>query len=493
LPFTNGDLLNPNAQLSSLVYPLKTARDYSPALWRRLVTIHKRLESFLDRRGYDVTATPILESTDLFLRKSGGELASQMYSFTDPSGRQVSLRPEFTSSVVRQFIDGNLKGPMPQRWQYYGTIFRYEGNSEGKDAPEGLEFQQLGAEIVGSSSEFADAEVLATAVQGLTTLGVRGHKLRIGHMGVVNAMLDALGLSERARVFVVNSLGDLRAGDAGVETVRQRATDLGLLGEERTQSLSQLARNMAPDDAEGMVEGFLAQGVTGLSGQRTAEEVFRRYLRKLKEADVPELVDAAIRFSAELVALSGPADVVCKKLGALIKRFKLDDAVLAPVDKLLKALGQYDLKDVPVILDLGMARGIAYYTGVVFDIDHPKIKGRPGLGGGGRYDCLVRALGAKQDVPALGFAYAIDRIAEVLPSDYGSDEETGIVRVLVTAQETQRSQAVATAERLRAQGIPAELDLSDRNDAEVAKYAAQRGIQTVMRVGSDGGVSETAL
>jgi histidyl-tRNA synthetase len=472
---------------------LKTARDYSPAQWRRLVIIRDRLENFLDRRGYDVAATPILESTELFLRKSGGELASQMYSFTDPSGRQVSLRPEFTSSVVRQFIEGSLKGPIPQRWQYYGTVFRYEGCAEGEDAPGGVEFQQLGAEIIGSSSEFADAEVLATAVQGLTTIGVTGHKLRIGHMGVVNAMLEGLGLSERARVFVVNSFDELRNGDAGVEAVRQRATDLGLLGEERTRALSELARSMAPEDAEGMVEGFLAQGVNGLTGQRTPEEVFRRYLRKLKEAGVPELVDAAIRFSAELVALSGPADSVRKKLGDLVKRYDLPSVVLIPVDKLLVALGQYDLKGVPVILDLGMARGIAYYTGVVFDLHHTKIKGRPSLGGGGRYDGLVRALGAKKDAPALGFAYAVDRIAEVLPSDYGSDQETGAIRVLVTAQETQRSQAVATAERLRAQGIPAELDLSDRTDAEVAKYAAQRGIQTVMRVGADGGVSETAI
>jgi histidyl-tRNA synthetase len=475
------------------VHSLKTARDYSPALWRRLVIIRDRLESFLDRRGYDVAATPILESTELFLRKSGGELASQLYSFTDPSGRQVSLRPEFTSSVVQRFIDGSLKGPMPQRWQYSGTVFRYEGSADGEGAPGDLEFQQLGAEIIGASSEIADAEVLATAVQGLSTLGVTGHKLRVGHLGVVNAMLDGLGLSERARVFVVNSFDDLRTGETGVAAVRQRATDLGLLGEDRTQALSQLARNMAPEDAEGMVEGFLAQGVTGLTGQRTPEEVFRRYLRKLKEAGVPEIVDAAIRFSAELVALSGPADSVRKKLSELVKRYDLGSAVLMPVDKLMNALGQYDLKGVPVILDLGMARGIAYYTGVVFDIDHTKIKGRPSLGGGGRYDGLVRALGAAKDAPALGFAYSMDRIAEVLPSDYGSDQETGAVRVLVTAQESQLSQAVATAERLRAQGIPAELDLSSRTDAEVAKYAQQRGIHTVMRVGSDGGTSETAI
>lgn len=471
---------------------MKTARDYSPSDWRRLVVISDRLERFLDRRGYEVVSSPILEQTDLFLRKSGGELAAQMYSFIDPSGRSVSLRPEFTSSVVRQYIDGSLKGPMPQRLQYRGTVFRYEGAGEG-DRPSGLEFQQLGAELLGASGEAADAEVLATAVQGLTTMGVRGHRLRIGHLGVINDMLDSLGLSERARVFLINSLDDLRLGEVGIASVRERATDLGLLGEERTQALTELARRMPAEDAEGMVEGFLAQGVAGITGQRTPEEVFRRYLKKLREMGVPEIVDAAIRFSADLVAISGPAERVRPELGALVTKYGISEEVLVPIDRLLAALSHYDLRDVPVVLDLGMARGIAYYTGVVFDIDHARVKGRPSLGGGGRYDGLVRALGGKRDLPALGFAYAVDRISEVLPPEYAEDEQSGAVRVLVTAQEAHLDQAVATAERLRAQGIPAELDLSGRKDAEVARYAEQKGIQTVMRVGADGGVTETAV
>ena len=77
--------------------------------------------------------------------------------------------------------------------------------------------------------------------------------------------------------------------------------------------------------------------------------------------------------------------------------------------------------------------------------------------------------------------------------NYGADETNGEVRVLVTAQEAEMAEAVATAERLRAQGIPAELDLGGRNDAEVAQYARQRGIQTVMRVGRGGEVAETSI
>jgi histidyl-tRNA synthetase len=477
---------------------VKTAREYSPAHWQRLVIIRDRLERFLDRRGYDVLATPVLESTELFLRKSGGELAARMYSFTDPSGRRVSLRPEFTSSVVRSFIDGSLKGPTPQRWQYCGTVFRYEGVSDEAAGSNGevrgsLEFQQLGAEILGAANEAADAEILATAAQGLSTLGVRGHRLRIGHIGVVNAMLDGLGLSERARVFILNSFPTLRTSENGLDEVRTRATELGLLGHDNTRSLTGLARRMQPDDAEGMVKGFLAQGVTGLTGQRAPEEIFRRYLKKLREAGVPEIIEKSLRFASELVATSGPATRVRRKLGSLVQRFDIDPVVLDPIDRLLAALSLYDLRGVPVVLDLGAARGIAYYTGMVFDIDHPRIKANPSLGGGGRYDGLVHALGGRRDIPALGFAYTLDRVSEVLPARYGDEDDPGTIRVLVTAQEVGLDQAVATAERLRAQGIPAELDLTGRNDAEMALYARQRGIQSVMRVGADGGIAETAI
>ena len=467
-------------------------QDYSPARWRRLVTIRERLERFLDRRGYQTVATPVLESTDLFLRKSGGELAARMYSFVDPSGRRVSLRPEFTSSVVQGIVDRRLKGPMPQRWQYCGPVFRYEGPSDD-DAGGGSEFQQLGAELVGAGGAQADAEVLAFAAQGLTALGVKGHRLRIGHIGVVNAMLDGLGLSERARVFVLGSFDQLRNGPGGLDGVRARALEMGLLPSEGNRRITQLARRMAPEDAADMVEGFLGQGIDGVTGQRTPEEIFRRYLKKLREAGVPEIVEKSLRFSQELVALSGPPKRVLPKLRTLLGGYGLDEGLLAPVDDVLAALAPYDLKGVPVVLDLGTAPGIAYYTGVVFGIEHPRIKSAPWLGGGGRYDGLVNALGGSRDVPALGFAYAVDRVADLLPAGFGAEEADGAQRVLVVPQETAVEQAVALAERLRGQGIPAELELSGRSDAEAAKLAQQRGIQTVMRVGADGGVAEKSV
>ncbi len=463
---------------------MSNLREQSLARQRVVAGSRIRLERFLQRRGYQPVMTPMIEPTDLFLKKSGGELAARMYSFTDPSGRRVSLRPEFTSSVVQAFVDGALPGPSPQRWCYSGLVFRYE---KGGDSGE---FEQLGAELIGAGGVAADAEMLALAVQGLTVLGVRGHRLRIGHVGVTAAMYEALGLSERSSVFLMGSLVALRSGSESPEDIRANAARLGLLAPETNEHVSRITREMAPEDAAEMVRSFVGQGVSGSTGQRTPDEILRRYLKKLRLADEPGAFERGLALCGELARAAGPAARVRGRLARIASRFRIRRSVLAPLEDLLTALEQYDLRGVPVVLDLGLARGLAYYTGVQFDIEHPRVRGTHALGGGGRYDDLIGALGGKQATPAIGFAYGLDHVARLLPAGFAEDDGDGPAQVLVTAQEAAFSEAVATAERLRAQGIPAELDLESKSDAAAAKYARQRGIETIMRVGQDGRVAE---
>ena len=466
---------------------MSNAREQSLARQRIVAGSRIRLERFLQRRGYQPITTPMIEPTDLFLKKSGGELAARMYSFTDPSGRRVSLRPEFTSSVVQAFVDGGLPGPLPQRWCYSGPVFRYE---KGGDSGE---FEQLGAELIGAGSVAADAEMLALAVQGLAVLGVRGHRLRIGHVGVAAAMYEALGLSERSSVFLMGSLAALRSGSESPEDVRAKAARLGLLAPEANEHVSRITREMAPEDAAEMVRSFVGQGVAGSTGQRTPDEILRRYLKKLRQADEPGAFEKGLALCGELARAAGPAARVRGRLARIASRFRIRKSVLASLEDLLTALELYDLRGVPVVLDLGLARGLAYYTGLQFDIEHARVCGTRSLGGGGRSDDLIGALGGSRPTPAIGFAYALDEVARLLPTDFAEDDVDGPAQVLVTAQETAFSEAVATAERLRAQGIPAELDLESKSDAAAAKYARQRGIETIMRVGQDGRVAEQLI
>lgn len=447
---------------------------------RSVAGVRARLRRFLERRGYAEVSTPVIEPTDLFLKKSGGELAAQMYSFTDPSGRRVSLRPEFTSSVALAFAEGRLPGPLPQRWQYAGTVFRHE---------RGGEFEQFGAELIGAGSAAADAEILALAAQGLSVLGVSGLRLRIGHVGAAAALYDALGLSERSRVFLLKRLGALQSGEDSPEGVRASAERLGLLSPRAGERPAGAARRTSPDDADDAAAGLGGQAARG-AGQRTPEEILRRHARKMRQADEPGAFDRAIALSGELARCAGPADRARERLERVAERYGAPASALAPLNALLDALALYDLRETPAVVDIALARGLAYYTGVVFDVERGRGGARRVVGGGGRCDELVRALGGKRGAPAVGFAFALDAVAESLPPGYAQEDDAGPPPVLVTAQEGAMSEAVATAERLRAQGIPAELDLENASDAAAARYAKRRGIETIMRVGQDGRAAE---
>ena len=79
-------------------------RDYAGDRFGRFAGLQNAALAHLSEAGYEPIDTPLLEGAELFVRKSGGELASRLYTFSDPGGNQVGLRPEFTPSVIRCFI-----------------------------------------------------------------------------------------------------------------------------------------------------------------------------------------------------------------------------------------------------------------------------------------------------------------------------------------------------------------------------------------------------
>ena len=85
-------------------------RDETPQEIHRRTAAQDLLRGRLSSYGYQIIDTPMLERTELFLRKSGGELATRMYTFTDPGGNRVSLRPEFTPSIIRYYLERDRRG-----------------------------------------------------------------------------------------------------------------------------------------------------------------------------------------------------------------------------------------------------------------------------------------------------------------------------------------------------------------------------------------------
>lgn len=458
-------------------------KDHGPGSARVMVQAGQNLTNFLSTYGYLSVDVPVLESTELFLRKSGGELASRMYTFVDPGGHQVSIRPEFTSSIIRAYLEQIDTGSLSYRWQYRGPVVRYEPDLLNSQR----QYTQIGAELIGVAGPWADAEVIALASKGLSSLGVKGHSLVIGSLGLIGALLGSFGLSERAKLFLLSNVPLLKDANFGKEDIYQRATQLGFLTSGYQEDMDPYVANQ---DAKVLLDKLDGSDIS-VTGNRSVGEIRERYLRKQTQIQDSNSFGDALEMLTIVANIQGAPSEVLNKTRKLISS-NAGKEEIDYISQVIDALSNYEL-DVPITVDFGLVRGIAYYTGVVFEINHPAIFGTPSIVGGGRYDGLIQALGGEDSTSAIGFAWALDRVVEVL---LGSNEQNLFKDardlVLVRAKESSAyGAAVKEAERLRAEGKIVESQISFTSLDESLKYAVDRGIQQVISVGAKGEAEES--
>lgn len=392
--------------------------DLSEDSWRHKLDLQDRLCQFLSSYGYRLLETPVLEPTELFLRKSGGELASQLYSFTDAGSNAVSLRPEFTSPIMRHYLENAARITLPARWQYCGPVFRFDVSHPEASG----QFTQVGGEFIGSSEIAADVELLNLAMAAPARLGLDGWSLRLADLDILNSLLDPVGVSERARSFIIQSMPLLREGRSAVPKFLEEGRHLHLVGgakgstnpvgeDPEGAALRRAVQGLDDYQARSVLLGLLQWNSADQLGQRTPEEVVERLLRKIRGTDSKDKLRQGLESASDLAVIKGEPK---RALESVRKTLASAGANQDAADRLSEVISL--MSDGPdtkgrIALDFGLVRGLAYYNGVIFEVNHPDWPGN--LGGGGRYDTLSRALGCSDAVPALGFAYNLDALIAV--------------------------------------------------------------------------------
>ena len=309
----------------------------SPQELGRRTAVQDGLRDLFSSHGYQCIDTPLLEPTELFLRKSGGELAARMYTFTDPGGNRVSLRPEFTSSAIQYYLERADTEPLPLKLQYNGPVFRYDESTGYR------QFHQMGAEIIGSDEPSSDGEVLALAREGLSLLGVSRPVCVIGHVGVLHRMLDGLGISPRAQEFLIAGFPRLKQGDEGARTVQEQARSLGLLTSDNTaRGLRMLIEGRDEAESFDLLQDLFQESLTGLLGSRTMEDILTRFTDKLQRVDDPQGIETGIALFSRLASIAGDEESALPQIRSVTEEFGLSpertDAPGGGADRLSSAL-----------------------------------------------------------------------------------------------------------------------------------------------------------
>ena len=462
---------------------IRGMQDVSHESWRIKRDLQDSLLELMAGFGYIRLETPILEPTELFLRKSGGELASRIYSFTDPGNNSVSLRPEFTSSIMRHYLEHATEIDLPARWQYAGPVFRHEVSNPQVSG----QFTQIGAELVGSSSLMADVEVLGLAAMVLAHLGVADWRLELADLDVLNSVLDAVGVSERARSFIISSVPQLSEGRHGVPRVLTEASQLHLTGHNgEDQYLSQAIEGLDEVRAKEVLRGLLHWGAADQLGQRKPAEVVDRLLRKLRGSDSEDKLRRGLELASDLAAVRGEPEAALEAVGNVVKAANADVTAFHRLSELLELLASDPAIAGHLVLDFGLFRGLEYYNGIVFELKHPA--STDSLGGGGRYDGLARSLGSWETVPALGFAYNLEALLAVTGSARGvSNVPLQHPAALVLAADTESyKHTLLVTKELRGKGLLTELEVGNLELERALVYARNKGMTKVVVVQHDG-------
>ncbi|HVX29900.1 MAG TPA: HisS family protein, partial [Nitrolancea sp.] len=456
---------------------LRGMADVGPASFAMRDAVRKALLERMARYGYRQVDTPLIEPTELFLRKSGGERIAQMYAFRYRE-RDIALRPEHTASILRMYVDSLQAEPLPLRYSYAGPVFRYEKPQSGRTR----QFTEIGCELLGADGPIADAEVMHLALDGLAALGIRGH-LVLGHVGLVLDFLDRLPLRQRARDWLIWSMERVRKG---------RAVDLeqdlpGLVSSDRLSSLfdemGATLSEVPSDQLESWVLAVLNEvGVETQGGTRTPEEIVAGVIAKMSRHSDQTHVRHAFEFIQELAQIHGSPNDVIPELRSLVRRHHLADEPIDRIERVLELLTAFGHEVEDFELSPGLGRGLHYYTGMLFEIyDGDVNQGQ--LVGGGRYDDLAQTLGARQPLPACGFTYGLERLVDALAAN---DQPERDVTLIAPAGADALPAAIQIAEQLRAEGRIVELDVRGRSVSANRRYAERLGMTAMIVVQADG-------
>jgi ATP phosphoribosyltransferase regulatory subunit len=347
--------------------------------------------------GYILCEPPILQPASIFF-DSGEDLRAQLYLTSDLSGADYCLRPEYTIPVLAAYLASPSAGEQAS-FCYCGPVFRFRPG-------EASEFTQAGIEDFGRfDREAADAEILALALDaaGATPeLTGKGLTVRIGDAGLFSALLEALDLPPqwRRRIARGHSQGK------SLDTI----LSLGLNGSDHSGVLSILEGADRPG-ARAFVEDLLSIAGIAPAGGRTAGEIADRFLEQAALRAGSGFSREIRAIIEEFLSIEGNPHEATTQLRVLDRNAKLDlSAILDRFEARLGSIAGQGLDAGSLLFSARFTRNLDYYTGFVFEA-HAEGGGKEPAVGGGRYDGLPQALGARMPIPAIGAAIWTARLS----------------------------------------------------------------------------------
>src|SRR6266516_817410 len=342
---------------------LRGMHDLLPETQQHQRWLIDQVSAFLARAGYAQVDAPILERSDLFQASFGQDLWQNLYSFR-LHHRDLCLRPEYTASICRLYLDHYQQQSLPLRFQYAGPVFRYESPGRSRYR----QHTQLGIELFGGHAVSADAEIMQLACDILSEFHISQYRLELGHIGVASGFINRLHLDDHAARLLLSLMEQISRSEEGERLAQARLEALYPLNRTGEGSIEDAAKGLRSEVEARYITSLLSGISISFDDAAARGEVIERFLWKMGRSEQRRQILYALEFLRALHAVSGPPPAGFEKLRDLLARYELEPGPLAELEQLVAIVEQCGIPGQQIVLNLSLGRGVSYYTGLVFEI-----------------------------------------------------------------------------------------------------------------------------
>ena len=330
------------------------------------------------RNGFVLSEPDVLLESDYIIERSGEKFRSSMLTFDREDGKTMCLRPDLTVASCISF----LKKKSSSKIYYSGQAYR-RSNKKGSNFIN----DQLGIEILGSKNEIQDDfKVISTILSSAKKINSKKIQLKVSDISLFKSLINALDMPERWKLRLIRHFWRPSYFEE-LLTRLEKNTDIDAVTFDTDKKRFYEMKKLNQDKV-----------VAG----RSISEILKRFDKKIKDPRSFANGNKIVKIITSFLKINCKLSELDKKLLDFAKRNDLKKDIFRDLKSILnlKKLNQ----DVIFISNFG--RDVEYYTGIVFEV----FSGKKEIARGGRYDDLLKRLGAKKNIPAVGAAINLKNI-----------------------------------------------------------------------------------
>jgi len=331
--------------------------------------------------GFVLSEPDVLLDSDYIIERSGENFRRLMLSFEDDSGKSMCLRPDLTVASCIKYLKENSNAN--SKIYYSGQAYRRSSSPKDKVIND-----QLGIEILGSKNKSSDdLKVLKTITSSIEKIKIKNTSIKVGDVSLFQKLVESLQIPERWKMRLKRHFWRPKYFE-----------DL----------LSRLETNSDVDPAIVQLDKKKFSEMKNIDqnkriANRKISEILSRFDRKIKDPRSFKENKKTVKIIRDFLKINCSIDRLEKNLNNFVKKNNLRNSVFKDLST-IKNLSKINSN---IIFSTNFGRDIEYYTGIVFEIYNSSKKE---IARGGRYDGLLKSLGSKKNISAVGAAINLNNL-----------------------------------------------------------------------------------